>query len=56
MRQQAIKAVCEGQTATRVAAAFGLNVRMVFNWLAKFSDGGEEALLAKPIPRHPPRS
>jgi transposase len=23
-------------------------VRTVFNWLAKFSDGGKEALLAKP--------
>jgi transposase len=55
MRQQAIKAVCEGQTATRVAAAFGLNVRTVFNWLANFSDGGEEALLAKPIPGRPPK-
>jgi transposase len=49
MRQQAIRAVREGQTATSVAAAFGLNVRTVFNWLAKFSDGGKEALLAKPI-------
>jgi transposase len=55
MRQQAIKAVREGQTATSVAAAFGLNVRTVFTWLAKFSDGGEEALLAKPIPGRPPK-
>jgi transposase len=55
MRQQAIRAVREGQTATSVAAAFGLNVRTVFNWLAKFSDGGEEALLAKPIPGRPPK-
>ncbi len=55
MRQQAIKAVREGQTATSVAAAFGLNVRTVFTWLAKFSDSGEEALLAKPIPERPPK-
>jgi transposase len=55
MRQQAIKAVREGQSATSVAAAFGLNVRTVFTWLAKFSDGGEEALLAKPIPGRPPK-
>jgi len=53
MRQQAIRAVREGQTATSVAASFGLNVRTVFSWLAKFSDGGEEALLAKPIPGRP---
>jgi transposase len=55
MRQQAIKAVREGRTATSVAAAFGLNVRTVFTWLAKFSEGGEEALLAKPIPGRPPK-
>lgn len=53
MRQQAIRAVREGQTATSVAASFGLKVRTVLNWLAKFSDGGEEALLAKPIPGRP---
>ncbi len=53
MRQQAIRAVCEGQTATSVAAAFGLNVRTVFSWLAKYSDGGEDALLTKPIPGRP---
>ena len=55
MRHQSIKAVREGQTVTSVAAAFGLNVRTVFTWLAKFSDGGEEALLAKPIPGRPPK-
>jgi hypothetical protein len=31
MRQQAIRAVREGQTAASVAAAFGLNVRTVFS-------------------------
>ena len=56
IRQQAIKAVREGQTATSVAGAFGRNVRTVFTWLAKFSDGGEEALLAKPIPGRPLRA
>ena len=50
MRQQAIKAVREGQTATSITAAFGLNVRTVFTWLAKLSDGGEAALIAKPMP------
>jgi transposase len=28
-------------------------VRTVFNWLAKFSDGGKEALLANPISGRP---
>jgi transposase len=53
MRQQAIKAVREGQTAQSVAAAFGVNVRSVFRWLADFANGGQNALLAKPIPGRP---
>ena len=53
MRQQAIKAVREGQTAQSVAAVFGVNVRSVFRWLADFASGGQNALLAKPIPGRP---
>lgn len=55
MRQQAIKAVREGQPVASVAAAFGLNVTTVFRWLAKFAEGGQNALLAKPIPGRPPK-
>jgi len=46
MRQQAVKAVREGQPVESVAAAFGVNKRSVFRWLAAF-------LLAKPIPGRP---
>lgn len=53
MRQQAIKAVREGQTAQSVAAAFGVNVRNAFRWLAGFASGGQKALLTKPIPGRP---
>jgi transposase len=55
MRQQAIKAVREGQAVASVAAAFGLNATTVFRWLAKFAEGGQNALLAKPIPGRPPK-
>ncbi|MGD9710338.1 MAG: IS630 family transposase [Halothiobacillaceae bacterium] len=55
MRQQAIKAVREGQTVQSVAAAFGVNPRTVFRWLADFANGGQNALLAKPIPGRPPK-
>lgn len=55
MRQQAIKAVREGQPVASVASAFGLNVTTVFRWLAKFAEGGQNALLAKPIPGRPPK-
>ena len=55
MRMQAIKAVRAGQTVASVSAAYGLNERTVFRWLAKFASGGENALLAKPIPGRPPK-
>jgi transposase len=51
MRQQAIKAVREGQTVANVAAAYGVNVTTVFRWLAKFADCGQNALLATQV-RH----
>ncbi|NBS17432.1 MAG: IS630 family transposase [Gammaproteobacteria bacterium] len=54
MRQQAVKAVRNGETATSVAAAMGVNIRTVFRWLADFAEGGQNALLAKPIPGRPP--
>ena len=55
MRQQAVKAIREGQDVTSVAAAYGINVRSVFRWLADFANGGQNALLAKPIPGRPPK-
>ncbi len=55
MRQQAIKAVTAGQPVSSVAAAFGLNASTVFRWIAAFADGGQNALLAKPIAGRPPK-
>ncbi|UZR29790.1 IS630 family transposase [Methylococcus mesophilus] len=55
IRQQAIKAVREGQAVQSVAAAYGVNIRSVFRWLADFANGGQQALLAKPIPGRPPK-
>lgn len=45
--------VREGQTVQSVAAAYGVNIRSVFRWLADFANGGQQALLAKPIPGRP---
>jgi len=53
MRQQAVKAVREGQDVASVAAAYGVNMRSVFRWLADFANGGQNALLSKPIPGRP---
>ena len=55
LRQQAVKAIREGQDVTSVSAAYGVNVRSVFRWLADFANGGQNALLAKPIPGRPPK-
>ena len=55
MRQQAVKAVRRGETVANVAAALGVNIRTVFRWLSDFASGGQNALLAKPIPGRPPK-
>lgn len=55
MRQQAVKAVKSGQAVESVADAFGVSKRAVFGWLAKFAEGGQNALLAKPVPGRPPK-
>ncbi|WP_175964565.1 helix-turn-helix domain-containing protein, partial [Burkholderia pyrrocinia] len=55
MRQQAVKAVREGRDVASVAAAYGVNERSVYRWLADFANGGQNALLAKPIPGRPPK-
>lgn len=55
LRLQAIKAIKSGQGVTQVAAAFGVNVRTVFRWLATYASGGQQALQAKPIPGRPPK-
>lgn len=55
VRQQAVKAVREGQDAASVATAYGVNERSAYRWLADFAKGGQNALLAKPIPGRPPK-
>jgi transposase len=53
MRIQAVKAVERGQPVAEVAAAFGVNERSVYRWLAAYASGGQKALQAKPIPGRP---
>jgi transposase len=54
MRQQAVKAVKNGQTVANVAAAMGINIRTVFRWLSDFATGDQNALLSKKITGRPP--
>ena len=53
IRLQALKAIREGLDVASVAAAYGVNIRSVYRWLADFANGGHSALLAKPIPGRP---
>lgn len=56
MRQQAAKAVSEGQTGQTVqsvATTFGVTQCSVFRWLADFASGGQNAFLVKAIPERP---
>lgn len=55
MRHQAVKAVKSGQSVSGVASVLGVSTRTVFIWLAKWAAGGQNALLAKPIPGRPPK-
>jgi transposase len=40
---------------TSIAAVSSINVQSVFRWLADFGDGGQNALLPRPIPGRPPK-
>lgn len=53
MRQRAVKAVREGQPPAEVAKTLGMNRRTIYRWMATFNEGGQNALLAKPIPGRP---
>ncbi|MDP6748470.1 MAG: helix-turn-helix domain-containing protein [Candidatus Poribacteria bacterium] len=50
---QAIKAVQGGQSATKLAKAYGINRQTIYRWMANYLCGGRKALLAKLIPGCP---
>lgn len=53
MRQQAVKALQNGETVASVATVLGVNRRTIYRWMAQYIDGGQKALLAKPISGRP---
>lgn len=55
LRLQAVDQVQQGAHPEEVALALGLHRKTVYGWLAKYRDGGPDALLAKPVPGRPPR-
>ncbi|MHB1818402.1 MAG: IS630 family transposase [Streptosporangiaceae bacterium] len=55
LRLRAVDQVNAGARPAEVAAALGLSRSVLYRWLAAYRDGGQGALLAKPVPGRPPR-
>ena len=55
LRIRAVDQVGEGADPEDVAAALGLHRKTVYAWLAKYREGGRDALRAQPVPGLPPK-
>jgi transposase len=55
LRIRAVGQVGEGAHPEDVAAALGLHRKTVYGWLAKYREGGKDALAARPVPGRPPK-
>jgi transposase len=53
MRMRAIDAVESGQHPEQVAATLGLHRKTVYGWIARYRQGGKQALKARPVPGRP---
>ena len=55
LRVRAVDRIEGGAHPERVAEALGINRSTVYGWLAKYREGGVEALRARPVPGRPPK-
>ena len=54
LRLRAVRQIEQGAHPEDVAAGLGMTRTAVYGWLAKYREGGLEALRAKPVPGRPP--
>jgi transposase len=55
LRLRAVDQVEAGAHPEQVAQVLGLHRKTVYGWLAKYREGGQEALKARPVPGRPPQ-
>ena len=55
LRLRAVRQIEDGAHPVAVADALGMRRSTVYGWLAKYREGGEQALKAKPVPGRPPK-
>jgi transposase len=55
LRIRAVRQIEQGAHPDQVAAGLGMTRAAVYAWLAKYREGGLEALRAKPVPGRPPK-
>jgi transposase len=55
IRIRAVQQIENGARVEDVAATLGLARSTVFGWVAKYREGGVEALAARPVPGRPPK-
>ena len=55
LRIRAVRQIEQGAHPEEIAAALGMTKAAVYGWLAKYREGGLEALKARPVPGRPPK-
>ncbi len=55
IRIRAVKRVEAGESPETVIRALGFTRACIYNWIAKYREGGYEALRSKPLDGRPPR-